>query len=101
MATPAKKKAARTSGSAHQKSPLAAAASAPQKSPAGDGPPKPECRVHQVPMKAYKTGESKIYFACPVDGCREKESRFRPVGPLKNRYGYGDSAGGIKPKAKG
>jgi len=67
--------------------------------PAIDSPPVPPARTppapcpeHGLPLVVYKTGESRQYFKCPHDGCRYRVSDWRPIGPLKDLYGFGKSA---------
>jgi hypothetical protein len=52
----------------------------------------PICPVHQIQMVSYATNKLFTYYKCTHGGCKETDKRLRPVGPLKNKYGFGKSA---------
>jgi hypothetical protein len=68
----------------------------PTVEPAADAPrprqdQRPICSAHDRQMVAYASNDMFTYYKCPVEYCRETAKRVRPVGPLKNKYGFGSS----------
>jgi len=51
----------------------------------------PHCPIHMVPMRSYHSSGMFTYYKCPCDACRETGKKVRAIGPLKNRYGHGES----------
>lgn len=56
---------------------------------------RPVCPDHNAVMTAYKTPRHSMYtyYRCTVEKCRQTAKRIRPIGPLRNLYGHGKSAG--------
>ena len=53
---------------------------------------RPSCPAHECQMTAYATSAMYTYYRCPRHPkCRETAKRVRAVGPLKNKYGHGES----------
>jgi hypothetical protein len=69
---------------------------APAADPAPAPGSRPVCKDHG-PMTEYSKKGIIAYYRCKVKGCRASAKRLRPIGPIKNLYGFGKSAGRAKP----
>jgi len=54
---------------------------------------RPVCPAHRGQMVCYHSSAMYSYYKCPEKGCQKRARTIRPIGPLKNLYGHGKSAG--------